>query len=126
MGGTFLRARPLSGPIQDQSTVPRGPLIPISQFRQYQSLSGSVCPNLIAAAYGLARPGRAVSFRDASMRQNGYAAISFACCPNMSIHLLVNSVVTAKNSVGNLIAASLKLNSKAKCQLAWAISTSFA
>ena len=64
------------------------------------------------------RPGRAVSSRGRLMRQNGYAANSFECCPNISTRLLVNSVMTPKNSVGDLIVASLRPNSKANCALA--------
>ncbi|MHC2379020.1 hypothetical protein ACVIHA_003395 [Bradyrhizobium liaoningense] len=47
------------------------------------------------------------------MRQNGYAASSFECCANISTRLLVNSVMTLKNSIGDLIVASLRPNSTA-------------
>jgi hypothetical protein len=42
----------------------------------------------------------------------------------MSIRLLVNSAMTAKNSNGDLIVATLWLNSTANCMLACAISRS--
>jgi hypothetical protein len=71
-------------------------------------------------------PGIAVNYRDVLMRQNEYAAISFECFWSMSIRLLVNSAMSAKNSKGDLIVASLGPNSKANCMLACAISRSFA
>ena len=50
------------------------------------------------------------------------SAISFEYFPNMAIRLLVNSAMTP----GDLIVASLWLNSKANVMLACAISSSFA
>jgi hypothetical protein len=60
------------------------------------------------------------------MRQNEYAAISFECFWSKSIRLFANSEMSAKNSKGDLIVASLGPNSKANCTLACAISRSFA
>ena len=66
-----------------------------------------------AILYDLLFPGRAVSSRGGLICQNGYAASSFECCPNISNRLFVNSVMTPKNSVGDLIDESLRPNSKA-------------
>jgi hypothetical protein len=54
------------------------------------------------------------------------STISFEYFRNMAIRLLVKSVMTLRNSTGDLIVASLWANSKENCMLACAISSSFA
>src|SRR5579872_6149219 len=70
------------------------------------------------------RPGRAVRSRIGSVRQN--AANSFESFPIVMIRLAVNSAMTAQNSKGDLIFASLRINSKANCVFACVISRSLA
>jgi hypothetical protein len=54
------------------------------------------------------------------------SAISIEYLPIMAIRLPVNSVITLRISKGDLIVASLWVNSNANCALACVISSSFA